>query len=56
MKVSTIIKKIEAHKARIAKDRDSLRDLIMELEGLQDICASAHDDLEYAVDKLSELV
>ena len=56
MKVATIIKKIEVHKTRIAKERDQLRDLISELEGLNEICASAHDDLEYAIDKLSELV
>ena len=56
MKLKTIIKKIELHKTRIAKERDQLRDLIMELEGLEESCASAHDDLEYAVDKLSEMV
>ena len=50
------LKKIEESKTRIAKERDKLRDLIGEIEGLADNCDTAVEDLEHAADSLSELV
>lgn len=39
--------------ARIAKDRDALRELIEEMEPLKESCDEAVDDLERAADVLS---
>ena len=55
-KIDSLKKSIKDMQKQIAKDRDALRDLMDEAEGLEDCCSRAHDDLESAVDALSELV
>lgn len=51
-----LLAQIEKIKKRIAADRDELRDVIASAEDLADCCERGHDDLERAIDALSELV
>jgi septal ring factor EnvC (AmiA/AmiB activator) len=55
-KINSIRKQIEKHKNVIAKERDALRDLINEIDSLEEDCREAVDSLEYAADALSRLV
>ena len=55
-KKNSIIKTIDKHMAKIAKDRDKLDDFIDELNSLRDDCDEAYDHLQRARDCLSELV
>jgi septal ring factor EnvC (AmiA/AmiB activator) len=48
-------KKIEKKRDEIAKTRDQLRELIGELEALEDCCYRAHESLQDAADALSEM-
>lgn len=48
-----IIKQLNACKARIAKERDKLRELIDECESIYSDCDEAVDDIERAADALS---
>lgn len=54
--IRKIVKKMEAHKAAIAKHRDGIRDLISELEAVGDTASDAVDHIEYAVESLSQYV
>ena len=56
MNVKQIIKKLEMHKARIAKERDAMREFFDEVESLLDDWNGAEEDLESAIDRLSRLV
>lgn len=49
------IAKIERHRAEVAKARDRLNESIDEMESLRDCCERAHQDLENAIEALSEL-
>lgn len=49
-----LLKKIEQSKLQIAKERDLLRELIDEANGIYDHCESAIEDLERAADTLSQ--
>jgi hypothetical protein len=52
----SLTKAIEKSNARIAKERDKLRELISDAESLYDACDRAVDSLESAADALSEYV
>lgn len=54
--VASLLVQVKASKARISKERDKLRDLIDEMESIEDDCNEAIDDLERAADTLSQLV
>ena len=56
MKIATIVKKLEEHKSRIAKDRDALTEFIDELDSLRENYNEAYDDISRAIDHLSEQV
>lgn len=51
---ASIVKKIKMHQAALAKHRDALRDLVEEVEGIVDTSTDAIDNLQYAVDALSQ--
>lgn len=51
-----ILTRVRQTKARIAKERDKLRDLIYDLAQIEDDCDEAADDLERAADALSRLL
>jgi predicted nucleic acid-binding Zn-ribbon protein len=55
MKVQTIKKALEKHRDRIGKERDALRDLESEITDLKETCERAYDDINCAIDALSEL-
>ena len=52
--IKRIIAQVNACKKRIARERDKLRDLISEMESLEDCTDRAVRDLESAADSLSE--
>ena len=52
---SEIVQSFKARQAAIAKERDKLRDLQYELEGLIDDCDEAIDGLDAAIEALSRL-
>lgn len=54
--VSGWIARIEKQKVSLGKERDQLREMIDELESLEEVCKSAYEDLESAAERLSELV
>ena len=54
--VKNCIKRLEKEKALLGKRRDSIREYLDELQDLDDTCLAAIEDIDRAVDKLSELV
>jgi predicted nucleic acid-binding Zn-ribbon protein len=55
-KALTIVKReIKAAQVRIGKERDKLRDLLGDMEQLEQDTADAEERLQEAIDKLSEL-
>ena len=54
--IKNCIKRLEKEKDLLAKRRDSIREYLNELNDLDENCSSAIEDIESAVDKLSELV
>lgn len=52
----TLACQIEACKARMAKERDKLRDLVSDAEALRDNYDTALDDLDRAADAISQYV
>lgn len=52
----SLIRQIEKTKARIAAERDRLRDLISDLEAVADASDRAVSALEEAADSLSEML
>ena len=54
--IKKTIARLEKEKNMLAKRRDSMREFLSEIEELDENCASAIEDLECAIDKLSELV
>lgn len=50
-----LIARLRKHQLVIAKERDALRDTVAEYQDVLDGCARAHDDLDCAIDALSEL-
>jgi RNase adaptor protein for sRNA GlmZ degradation len=49
-----IIALVTKHKNAIAKERDALRDILHDLEGVVDSSDSALNDLDCAIDALSQ--
>ena len=54
MKLATMIKQLEKHRDKIGKDRDALRDFEAEVENLRETCERAYEDLQCAIEALSE--
>ena len=54
MTFARMIKLIEKRRDAVGKERDKLYDLIQELSMLHERCEKAYDDLEYAIEALSE--
>lgn len=54
--MGSIKKDIERCKERLAKDRDALRELIAEAQDIEECASDAIDQLEYAADRLSEVL
>lgn len=52
----TMIEQINKRAKAVAKERDAIRALISEWEGLAENCAEAFEHLERAADELSQLV
>lgn len=52
--IAVFSKKVEYHKREIGKHRDALRELIMDVGSIADTCDQAVEDIERAVDHLSE--
>lgn len=48
------IKRLEVEKKRLAASRDRLRDFLSEIDDLCNIASDAHDNIEYAIERLSE--
>ena len=55
-RVLSLQKQLNGCGLRIAKERDRIRDLLDEYETIKENCDEAIDDIERAVDKLSELL
>lgn len=55
MKTKQWIKHLEKHQKAIGIERDKLRETIGEMEDLADSCQDAYDNIQYAIDRLSEL-
>lgn len=55
-RVLSLQKQLDGCGLRIAKERDRIRDLLDEYESIKDDCDEAIDDIERAVEKLSELL
>jgi hypothetical protein len=51
-----IARALEKHRKAIAAERDKMRDLLFELQSLDDVCEQATDGLEQAIESLSEQV
>lgn len=51
-----IVSQLEAEKKKIAKARDRIRDLLSDVEGMLDSSDRGLEDLESAIDALSEYV
>jgi len=54
--IKNCIKRLDRELDLLAKRRDSIREVLDELQGLDDTCSQAIEDIESAVDTLSELV
>ena len=54
--VKKVMAALEREKVKIAASRDKLRDLEGDIQGLRESCERAVEDIERAVDALSELV
>jgi ABC-type transporter Mla subunit MlaD len=54
--IKKLLKQAEATKARIAKERDRLRDITDELASICDDCDEAVDNMVNAADALSRLL
>ena len=51
-----IVSQLEAEKKKIAKARDRIRELLGDVEGMMDSSTRGLEDLESAIDALSEYV
>lgn len=55
MNTKTIIRRLEKERNKIALSRDALRDLQYEVNALFESCEEGLQNLDEAIDKLSEL-
>lgn len=53
--VAAVTRKLRAEQAKIGKTRDTLRELMSDLEAVADDAEEAFDSLEHAIDALSRL-
>ncbi len=51
-----ILKLLEAEKKRVAKARDEIRSLRQDMEEYEDAWSDALESIDYAIDKISELI
>jgi hypothetical protein len=56
MTAKAIVKKLQKRLTAIGKERDRLRDLEDEVLTLKESCEEGYDNLERAIDALSQLV
>lgn len=54
--IKSLANRIEKAKMNIAKQRDILRDLLIEVDEIGEHCDEAYDDLDRAIDGLSRLL
>lgn len=54
--IKALANKIDKCKIAIAKQRDSLRELLYEVDEIREHCDEAYDDLDRAIDGLSRLL
>jgi hypothetical protein len=54
--IKSLANRIEKAKMNIAKQRDILRDLLIEVDEIREHCDEAYDDLDRAIDGLSRLL
>ena len=54
--VTALMRQIESTKLRIAAERDKLRDIIDELQSIEEDCEESIDDLNRAADALRRLL
>ncbi len=52
--IKQIIKQLERRRDAIGKERDKLRELLSEWADLADTCDSAYEDIDRAIDALSQ--
>jgi 5'-deoxynucleotidase YfbR-like HD superfamily hydrolase len=55
-KINDFMQQISVQQAKLAKDRDELCKILEELDALKEACTEAYDNLQAAVDALSQLV
>lgn len=55
MNTKSFIKQLEKRRAAIGAERDKLREIVGEYQGLIDSCERADENLQCAIDALSEL-
>ena len=55
MNTKTMIKQLESRKHSIEKERDKLDEFISEAEDLKEVCMTAYENIQCAIDALSEL-
>jgi uncharacterized coiled-coil protein SlyX len=51
-----IVRALDKHRKAIADERDKMRDLLEELQAMDDGCSEAVDGLEQAIESLSERI
>lgn len=56
MNIKNCIRELEERKVAIANERDKLRELLSDLEQLEDNCDEAIENIDRAIDAISELV
>lgn len=55
MKAKSWIKQLEKRQKAIGVERDKLREALGQMEELEECCQRAYDDLQNAIEALSEL-
>lgn len=55
MNTKLVVKQLEKRRAAIGAERDKLREIVDEFDGLLECCERADENLASAIDALSEL-
>ena len=53
-RIKQLIKQLEKRRDAIGKERDKLRELLSEWADLADTCDCAYEDIDHAIDSLSQ--
>lgn len=53
--MASMLRRLKQAQARVAKERDKLRELESDVAQIAEDCGEAHDDLERAIDALSRM-